>query len=155
MQSLDIVFSNFCASHLTILILAYQANSLDKVEFTKFASKIIWMSHWRHTMVDGAEFWISCECLALLSIISSWQLIQNSAPSTIVWHQCDIQMGLAWGWLLAREANLTVAKSSSSSRKPLLGLASKWLLLWYYWWFTLYVWYLKACWYQIKPLRSL
>ena len=50
------------------------------------------MSHWRHTMVDGTKFWISYQWLAFLSIFSRWQLIQNLAPSTIVWHQCDIWM---------------------------------------------------------------
>ena len=44
MQSLDTFFPNLCASQSSILILAYQANSLVKVVFTKFASKIIWMS---------------------------------------------------------------------------------------------------------------
>ena len=52
----------------------------------------IQMSHWRHTMVDGAEFWISCQSLALLSILSCCQLIQNPAPSTIVWRQCYIRI---------------------------------------------------------------
>jgi hypothetical protein len=86
----------------------------------------IWMSHWRHTMVDGVEFWISWQWLRLLRKPSHWQVhrgtfcqflfrwiyychsykstgketskthlyevIQNSAPSTIVWRQCDIQI---------------------------------------------------------------
>ena len=47
------------------------------------------MSHWCHTMVDGAKFWISCQRLRVLRIASRWQLIQNLAPSTIVWRQCD------------------------------------------------------------------
>ena len=34
----------------------------------------IWMSHWSHMMVDGAEFWISFQWLAFLSILSRWQL---------------------------------------------------------------------------------
>ena len=50
------------------------------------------MSHWRHKMVDGDEFWISWQWLAFLSILSRWQLIQKSAPSTIVWRQCDIRI---------------------------------------------------------------
>ena len=45
---------------------------------------IIWMSHWRHTMVDGTRFWISCQWLAFLIILSRWQLIQNLAPSCVV-----------------------------------------------------------------------
>ena len=50
------------------------------------------MSHWRHTMVDGAKFWISYQWLAFLSIFSRWQLIQNLAPSTIEWRQYDIRI---------------------------------------------------------------
>ena len=54
----------------------------------------IWMSHKRHKMVDGAEFWISCQWLAYISILCCRQLIQNSAPSTICWCHCDIWIGL-------------------------------------------------------------
>ena len=36
--------------------------------------------------IDGAEFWISCHWLAFFSILSCWQLIQN----TVVWRQCVI-----------------------------------------------------------------
>ena len=55
------------------------------------------MTHWCHTMVDGDEFWISCQWLTFLSILSHWQPIQNSAPSTMVWRQCDIQiLGYFW-----------------------------------------------------------
>ena len=43
-------------------------------------------------MVDGAQFGISCQRLAFLISLSHLQLIQNSAPSTIVWRQCDIQI---------------------------------------------------------------
>ena len=50
------------------------------------------MSHWRHMMVDGAEFWITCKWLKLLRKAGCLQLIQNSAPSTIGWRQCDIWM---------------------------------------------------------------
>ena len=50
------------------------------------------MSHWCHTMVNGAKFWISYQQLAFLSGFSCWQLIINLAPSTIVWRQCDIQI---------------------------------------------------------------
>ena len=39
------------------------------------------MSHWRHTMVDGAKFWIICNWLKLLRKAGRLQLIQNSAPS--------------------------------------------------------------------------
>ena len=54
----------------------------------------IQMSHWRHTMLDDAEFWISCQQLRILSKASHWQLTKNSAPSTIVWRQCDIRIDL-------------------------------------------------------------
>ena len=36
------------------------------------------MSHWCCKMVDGAEFWISCQQQTLLRKASHWQLIQNS-----------------------------------------------------------------------------
>ena len=50
------------------------------------------MSHWRQQMVDSAEHLISCHWLAFLSGFSHIQLIQISAPSTICWCQCDIQI---------------------------------------------------------------
>ena len=53
-------------------------------------SYLIRMSHWRHTMVNGPEFWISCKRPAFLSSFSPLQVIQNLAPSTIMWRQCDI-----------------------------------------------------------------
>ena len=58
----------------------------------KFTQKYdpIGISNWRHTMVDGTKFWISYQQLTFLSILSHWQLIQNLAPSTIVWRQCNI-----------------------------------------------------------------
>ena len=51
----------------------------------------IWMSHWRHTMVDGAELLICSHRLRILRKTSHWQLIQDSVPSTIVLRQCDIR----------------------------------------------------------------
>ena len=50
------------------------------------------MSHWHHTMVDGARFWISCKRPAFFSSFGRLQLVQNSAPSTIVWCQIDIRI---------------------------------------------------------------
>ena len=47
-------------------------------------------------MVDGAEYWISWKHPAFLSKFSCLQVIQNSAPSTIVCHQCDIQISLSY-----------------------------------------------------------
>ena len=47
-------------------------------------------SHWCHTMVDCAKFWINYQQLAFLSSYSRWQLIQNLVPSTIMRCQCDI-----------------------------------------------------------------
>ena len=61
-------------------------NWLWKPDFGAFChlpTMSIWMSHWHHTMVDGAEFWISCQRLKLLWKASQWKLIQSSAPSTI------------------------------------------------------------------------
>ena len=55
-------------------------------------AKFIRMSHWRHTMVDGAKFWISCQQPKLLRRASQWQPIQNSVKSSIVWRQCDNQI---------------------------------------------------------------
>ena len=52
--------------------------------------KTIQMSHWLHTMVDGAKFWIDCQQLATIGTLSRWQLIQNLTPSTNLWRQCDI-----------------------------------------------------------------
>ena len=43
-----------------------------------------------HTTVDGAEFWISWQWL------NYWQLIQNLAPSTILWCQCYIRVGYGY-----------------------------------------------------------
>ena len=54
------------------------------------------MSHWSHKMVDGAKFWVSCQQLKLLRKASHWQLIQNLAPSTIVWRPCDIRIDLVY-----------------------------------------------------------
>ena len=62
-------------------------------------SKRLWIcikaqfgSHWHHTMVDGAKFWISCKQPAFLRSFSYLQVIQNLAPSTTVWRQCDIRI---------------------------------------------------------------
>ena len=51
------------------------------------------MSHLHQKMVDGAEFWISCEWLKALRKASQWQLIKCSPPSTVCWCQCDIRIG--------------------------------------------------------------
>ena len=53
----------------------------------------IQMSHWRHTMVNGIRFWIGCQWLAFLRILSCWQLVQSSAPSSIAWRQCVVWIG--------------------------------------------------------------
>ena len=68
------------------------------------------MSHWRHTMVDGTKFWISYQQLPFLSSFGRWQLIQNLAPSTIVWHQCDIRMDMQDGplGLNSRSKNISI-----------------------------------------------
>ena len=46
------------------------------------------------TLTPHDEFWISYQWLILLRKASHWQLIQNLAPSTIVWRQCDIRMAM-------------------------------------------------------------
>jgi hypothetical protein len=46
-----------------------------------------------HTMVDGAEFWITRQELRILRKDFRWWLIQNVEPSTM-WRQCDIWIGL-------------------------------------------------------------
>ena len=50
------------------------------------------MSHWRHRMLDGTKFWISCQWLAFLSI-----LIQNLASSNIEWRLCNVTSELHKG----------------------------------------------------------
>ena len=47
-------------------------------------------------MVDGAEFRIDSKLPAFLSSFSRLQVIKNSAPSTILWRQCDIRMRKVW-----------------------------------------------------------
>ena len=68
---------------------AHVNQNLFRVYYS-LVKNIIQMSHRCHTMVDGTEFWISCQWLASLSILSRWQLFQNSVLSTIVWRQCAI-----------------------------------------------------------------
>ena len=43
-------------------------------------------------MVDGTKFQISCQRLRLLRKASHGHLIQNSAPCTNMWRQCDVRM---------------------------------------------------------------
>ena len=43
-------------------------------------------------MLDGAKFWIGCKRPVFLSSFCHLQMIQNLAPSTIVWRQCYIQI---------------------------------------------------------------
>ena len=58
-------------------------------------------------MVDGAEHLTSCHLLAFLSAFSSIQLMQNSAPSTVYWCQCDIRIDLGHSnaWNIRRLVN--------------------------------------------------
>ena len=74
------------------LIFSGLSSTSLKVHFQVWNNISIRMSHWRHTMVNGTEFWITCKRLKLLRKAGRLQLIQNSAPSTIVWRQCDIRM---------------------------------------------------------------
>ena len=41
-------------------------------------------------MVDGTKFCISYQRLVFFNSLGLLQIIQNLAPSTIVWRQCDI-----------------------------------------------------------------
>ena len=43
-------------------------------------------------MMDGVKFWITCKPLKLLRKAGQLQLIQDSAPSTILLCQCDIRI---------------------------------------------------------------
>ena len=70
--------------------------SLPLKVFVRIPSKTpysIRLTHWRHMMVDGAKFWIICKRLKLLRKAGC---LQNSTPSTIVWHQCDIGIPIFW-----------------------------------------------------------
>ena len=74
-------------------------NKMPLLSLFYFRYVCCWMSHWRQQMVDGAEHLISCHWPAFLSAFSHLQLIQNSAPSTICWCQCDIRMGYKAKWI--------------------------------------------------------
>ena len=74
---------NLCMRHVPRMFIL-----LDQI----FLFLSIRMSHWCHTIVYGAEFWISCKRPAFLSTFSRLQKIQNSAPSTILGRQCDIRI---------------------------------------------------------------
>ena len=65
-------------------------------------------------MVDGAEHLTSCHLLAFLSAFSYIQLMQNSAPSTICWCQCDIQIDLGHSnaWNIRRLVNVLFAPAT-------------------------------------------
>ena len=64
-------------------------------------------------MVDDAKFWISYQRQVWLSRFDRWQLIQNLASSTIVWRQCDIQIGCTEKSNLVRQDNFEHTKDSS------------------------------------------
>ena len=61
-------------------------------------------------MVDGDDFWINGKQPAFLSSFSHLQVIQNSAPSTIVWRHCDIGME-------KKQANLILVMAVSNLYK--------------------------------------
>ena len=52
----------------------------------------IQLSHWCCEMVDGIEFWIVWQWLTFYSSLSRWQLIQNSAPITILRCPCNFHI---------------------------------------------------------------
>ena len=82
-----------------------------------FSVQPIRMSHWCHTMVDGAKFWITCKRLNYWEklVAYNWFKIQRHlkgllwagathqptkaslASSTIMWRQCDIRI-VAWNF---------------------------------------------------------
>ena len=72
--------------------------SIIRLYITEAISSLIWMTHWRHTWVDGAKFLISCHWLKLLSKASRWQPIQNLMPSIIVGCQCDTWIPVSVFW---------------------------------------------------------
>ena len=72
-------------------------------------------------MLDGAKFWINCQRLRILRKASHWQLIQNSAPSTIVWRQCDIR--IVWRNILAPKI---ICFQNKSFLAPKYFVKSKW-----------------------------
>ena len=49
------------------------------------------MSNWRHMMLDDIEFLLNCQQLRIPRKASRWKLVQNLAPSNILWCQCDIR----------------------------------------------------------------
>ena len=68
------------SEYYKIYVFIYNASS-DALSFSKVENynldltNSFWsiqMSHWRHTMVDGAKFWISCQRLKLLRKASRW-----------------------------------------------------------------------------------
>ena len=65
--------------HRTISPVFHEAKKLYKCDEPSFSLIWfqIWMSHWCHTMIYGAKFWISCQRLKILRKGSHWQLIQN------------------------------------------------------------------------------
>ena len=73
------------------------------------------MLHWRHTMVDGPESWISYQWLAFLNSVGRWQLIKSLAPSTIVWRQCDIQIGESF-WQIDSLPQITIHSAPRHER---------------------------------------
>ena len=92
------------------------------------------MSHWHHRMVDGTEFWISCQWLSLLRIATHWQLIQNLAPSAIMFvnvtsefmRQIQIFMKFNYFWQSKNKSPVSPQKSRQQS----LGKMSFWACCW-------------------------
>ena len=90
---------------------SFVCSKLSRLTRLLFSVQPIRMSHWCHTMVDGAKFWITCKWLELLRKAGCLQLIRNTTPSTIVWCQCDI-------WIIARLAYLPANGSSMFNNEP-------------------------------------
>ena len=75
---------------LLLVTLCYLLLKVNNLTYSKNIS--IQMSHWRHQVTEGAEFWISCKRPASLSKFSHLQLIQNLAPSVTWRHQSDLRI---------------------------------------------------------------
>ena len=93
-ECIDVFGLNCYVCFCRFILLCVTGNSLKSVskDVALSVDCKLYYSDWRHRMVDGAEFWISCKQPAFLSRFSHLQVIQNSAPSTTAWRQCDIRI---------------------------------------------------------------
>jgi hypothetical protein len=81
------------------------------------------MSHWRHSMLVGAEFWITSKRLKVIRKAGCLQLIQNSAPSTIMRRQCDIWIHVKrtqWSYFATFFGDWSQSEKFSKIKLPLV-----------------------------------